>query len=232
MLSNGDFEHLDPGEAYYALDYAVVYATNRPLFSYPPNSRDDGAAGPGHGDPDDVQRRDHRRRQDGHDAHPSGVHFSPPVNRAVTSKDVAFAMERGANPNVGNAYWPAYFGASSPAPIVGSTNPKYKGGPLPGHPDAEQFDDRVPPDEAGRADADRRAQPAAVGAAAGVVRGAAGQARPDDLRHDVPGRRPGRTWSRPTRRARSRASATSPARPTRWCATRTGIRRRTTGPPT
>ncbi|MGH3263469.1 MAG: hypothetical protein ACRDNS_15915, partial [Trebonia sp.] len=37
-LSNGDFEHLDPGEADYALDYLIVQATDRPLFSYPPNS--------------------------------------------------------------------------------------------------------------------------------------------------------------------------------------------------
>ena len=50
----------------------------------------------------------------------------------VTSKDVAFAMERGANPNVGNAYWPAYFGSQAPAPLVGSTAKSYKGGPLPG----------------------------------------------------------------------------------------------------
>ncbi len=60
------------------------------------------------------------------------MHFSPPVNREVTAQDVAFALERGANPNVGNAYWPAYFGAASPAPIVGSTSAKYKGGPMPG----------------------------------------------------------------------------------------------------
>ncbi len=50
----------------------------------------------------------------------------------MTAQDVAFALERGANPNVGNAYWPAYFGAGSPAPVVGSTAKSYKGGPLPG----------------------------------------------------------------------------------------------------
>jgi peptide/nickel transport system substrate-binding protein len=132
VLSNGDFEHLDPGEAYYALDYAVVYATNRTLFSYPPNSettlRPDLATA--------IPTTSNGGITDGGKTITvhirSGVRFSPPVNRAVTSKDVAFALERGANPNVGNAYWPAYFGGSSPAPIVGSTNPKYKGGPLPG----------------------------------------------------------------------------------------------------
>ncbi|HWE10518.1 MAG TPA: ABC transporter substrate-binding protein, partial [Solirubrobacteraceae bacterium] len=132
VLSNGDFEHLDPGQAYYALDYAVVQATDRPLFAYPPNSamtlRPDLATAiptvanggiTNGGKTITIHIR-------------SGVHYSPPVNREVTAQDVAFALERGGNPNVGNAYWPAYFGAGSPAPIVGSTNPKYKGGPLPG----------------------------------------------------------------------------------------------------
>src|SRR6201996_2449081 len=94
VLSNGDFEHLDPGEAYYALDYAVVYATNRTLFSYPPNSattlRPDLATAipttTNGGIPDGGKTITIHIR--------SGVRFSPPVNRAVTSKDVAFALER------------------------------------------------------------------------------------------------------------------------------------------
>jgi peptide/nickel transport system substrate-binding protein len=40
-----------------------------------------------------------------------GVNFSPPVNREVTSEDVAYAIERGANPNVANPYFPTYFKA-------------------------------------------------------------------------------------------------------------------------
>jgi peptide/nickel transport system substrate-binding protein len=132
VVSNGDFEHLDSGSAYYALDYSIIQATDRPLFSFPPNStnvlRPDLATV--------IPTTANGGITDGGKTvtihiH-TGIHYSPPVNRAVTSKDVAFALERGANPNVGNAYWPAYFGAGSPAPIVGSTNPKYKGGPLPG----------------------------------------------------------------------------------------------------
>ena len=38
-----------------------------------------------------------------------GIHFSPPVNREVTSEDVAYAIERGANPNVANPYIQTYF---------------------------------------------------------------------------------------------------------------------------
>jgi peptide/nickel transport system substrate-binding protein len=132
VLSNGDFEHLDPGEAYYSLDSALMQMTNRTLFTFPPNSatvlRPDLAtavpttANGGITDGGKIVTVHIR----------SGVFFSPPVNREITSQDVAFALERGANPNVGNAYWPGYFGAQSPAPLLGSTNPNYKGGPLPG----------------------------------------------------------------------------------------------------
>ena len=131
-LSNGDFEHLDPGSAYYALDYQVVQATDRPLFSYPPNSastiRPDLATA--------IPTTANGGITDGGKTvtvHITpGIHYSPPVNREVTAQDVAFALERGANPNVGNAYWPAYFGSASPAPLEGSTASSYKGGPLKG----------------------------------------------------------------------------------------------------
>src|SRR5262249_36537355 len=38
VYSSEDFEHLAPGSAYFALDYQVIYATQRPLLPYPPNS--------------------------------------------------------------------------------------------------------------------------------------------------------------------------------------------------
>ena len=40
----------------------------------------------------------------------SGVKFSPPVNREVTSKDVKYAIERGFFNTVNNGYAGAYFG--------------------------------------------------------------------------------------------------------------------------
>jgi peptide/nickel transport system substrate-binding protein len=132
VLSNGDFEHLDSGSSYYALDYQITQATQRPLFSYPPNSattvRADLAT--------TIPTTSNGGITDGGKTvtvhiH-TGVHYSPPVNREVTAQDVAFALERGANPNVGNGYWPAYLGAGAPAPLVGSTSPSYKGGPLKG----------------------------------------------------------------------------------------------------
>ena len=54
-----------------------------------------------------------------------GIHFSPPVNREVTSSDVAYAIERGANPKVANAYFIPYFGD-----IVGAKSAN--GGPISG----------------------------------------------------------------------------------------------------
>ncbi len=53
------------------------------------------------------------------------IYFSPPVNREVNSGDVAYAIERGANPNVANPYFTPYFGD-----IVGAE--KANGGPIAG----------------------------------------------------------------------------------------------------
>jgi peptide/nickel transport system substrate-binding protein len=103
VLQETGFEHLDPGIAYYDLDYEVVYATQRPLYSCKPNSTQpspDLASGPpiigDHGKRVTVRIK-------------RGIRFSPPVNREVTSADVAYAIERGANPNVANPYIVSYF---------------------------------------------------------------------------------------------------------------------------
>jgi peptide/nickel transport system substrate-binding protein len=127
-----DFEHLDPGEAYFTLDYIIMSATQRPLFTYPPNGStqvvpDLATAIPtvANGGITDGGKTVTVHIQ-------PGVRFSPPVNREVTSSDVAYAIERAANPDVGSAYFVGYFGAGSPTPLVGADNPKYAGGPIPG----------------------------------------------------------------------------------------------------
>jgi len=38
VLSSGDVDHIDPGEAYYAFTYQITYVTQRPLLAYKPNS--------------------------------------------------------------------------------------------------------------------------------------------------------------------------------------------------
>jgi len=97
VLDHTDFEHIDPGQAYYNIDYEVIYATQRPLFSYKPSTfsspSPDMASEPAQISPDGKTITVHIRK---------GVHFSPPVNREVTSADVAYAIERGANGNVAN----------------------------------------------------------------------------------------------------------------------------------
>jgi peptide/nickel transport system substrate-binding protein len=104
VVNHEDFEHIDPGQSYFAIDYEAVYATNRPLYSYKPNSFKapvpDMAEGPPQVSSDAKTITIHIRH---------GVHFGPPVNREVTSADVAYALDRGANPNVANPYFEAYF---------------------------------------------------------------------------------------------------------------------------
>jgi peptide/nickel transport system substrate-binding protein len=125
VYTQEDFQHLDPGEAYFVLDYAVMYSTQRPLFVYPPNSTSQLA-------PDLASAVPTVANGGITDAGKTvtihiepNVRFSPPLNRVVTSADVAYAIERGANPNVGNGYFGPYFGD-----IVGASTAK--GGPIAG----------------------------------------------------------------------------------------------------
>ncbi len=120
VLNHEDFEHLDPGQAYSSVDYEAVYATQRPLYSYKPNNYGAPVPDMASGQPEISANRKqvtvHIR---------TGVHFSPPVNREVTSADVAYAIERGANPNVANPYFSTYFGS-----LAGAKNAS--GGAIPG----------------------------------------------------------------------------------------------------
>jgi peptide/nickel transport system substrate-binding protein len=124
VLNHADFEHLDPGQAYGSVDYQAVYATQRPLYSYKPDTfsspSPDLASGPPQISADrkmvTVQIR-------------SGVHFSPPVNREVTSADVAYAIDRALNANVANPYFKTYYSS-----LVGASEAEKKadGGPIAG----------------------------------------------------------------------------------------------------
>ncbi len=120
VLNHEDFESIDPGIAYFSIDYEAMYATQRPLYSYRPNTfaapSPDMASGPAEISSDAKTITVHIRH---------GVHFSPPVNREVTSADVAYGIERGANPSVANPYFESYFSS-----LEGFS--KAKGGPFPG----------------------------------------------------------------------------------------------------
>jgi peptide/nickel transport system substrate-binding protein len=121
VLSSEGFEHLDPGSSYFQLDYEVVYAVHRPLYSFKPESSQEAvpdlAAGPAQISPDEKTVTIKI---------PPNIRYSPgTVNRAVTSADVKYAIERGFNPVVANGYVPSYF-----SQIVGAD--KAKGGPIAG----------------------------------------------------------------------------------------------------
>lgn len=104
VLSNEGFEHLDPGSSYFQLDYEVVYATQRPLYSFKPEvpqrTEPDLAAAPATISKDQKTITVKIR---------PGVKYSPPVSREVTSADVKYAMERAFTPAVANGYAASYF---------------------------------------------------------------------------------------------------------------------------
>src|SRR4051794_15906196 len=114
VLASGDFQTLDPGLAYYSLDYMVAYATQRPLYSFRPNATvtpsPDLAAGQPH-ESGDGRTITVRLR--------SGVRFGPPVNRAVTSADVKYAIERAFTVAVPNLYVGTHFTVLEGAPAPG-----------------------------------------------------------------------------------------------------------------
>jgi peptide/nickel transport system substrate-binding protein len=104
VLWSGDVDHIDCGQAYYQMSYFICYSTQRPLYSYKP---DDGAT-----IVPDLASAAPEVSADGKTVTVkirSGVKFSPPVNREVTSKDVKYAIERGFYSTVANGYAGAYW---------------------------------------------------------------------------------------------------------------------------
>src|SRR5215213_984333 len=82
FLASADVDYLDPGQTYYTFGYAVAYATQRPLYSFKPDDAETPVPDLAAGDPEispDNKKITVKIR--------SGVKFSPPVNREVTSKD-------------------------------------------------------------------------------------------------------------------------------------------------
>lgn len=119
-VQSEDFEHLDPGQAYFQLDYQITDATQRSLYSYKPNTFSEATPDMAEGPPtisDGNKLITIKIRK--------GVHFSPPVNREVTAADVAYAIDRVANPNVANPYYLGYLES-----VEGLKDSK--GGPIPG----------------------------------------------------------------------------------------------------
>jgi peptide/nickel transport system substrate-binding protein len=101
-LNEGDIDYMDPGAAYYQVTYSVTLATQRTLMGWPPNATqpapDLAAEQPAVTDGGRTITFKIR----------PGVHYSPPVNRAVKSEDVKYAIERSLLPGIPNGYTPAY----------------------------------------------------------------------------------------------------------------------------
>jgi peptide/nickel transport system substrate-binding protein len=125
VISAEAWQHLDPGASYFQIDYLAVYATQTPLYTFTPTSDTPVpllASGPPQISADAKTVTVKIK---------SGWKFSPPVNRAITSKDVAWAFERMFNANVQNAYASGYYPiAGAPAtppsadkPISGISTP-------------------------------------------------------------------------------------------------------------
>jgi peptide/nickel transport system substrate-binding protein len=106
MVSSGDVDNkLDPGYSYYQFDFILDNDLHRTLLRYKPNDTDKPSP--------DLAASEPQVSSDGKTITVkirTGVKFSPPVNRAVTSKDVKYAMERDFLPAVGNGYAGAYWG--------------------------------------------------------------------------------------------------------------------------
>jgi len=105
VLAEGDIDYMDPGAAYYQFTYMMDEATQRGLMGWQPQDTQptpDLADGPPEVSSDNKTVTFHLR---------SGVKFSPPVNREVTSKDVKYAIERSIMPGVANGYTATYLGA-------------------------------------------------------------------------------------------------------------------------
>ena len=119
ILSAGDVDHIDAGQAYYAFSYEITRPTQRSLLNDKPGTvqlQPDLAAAMPQVSKDGKTVTVELRQ---------GVRFSPPVDRAVTSADVKYAIERGFATSVANGYAAAYFGVprrrrSSRSPSPGS----------------------------------------------------------------------------------------------------------------
>jgi peptide/nickel transport system substrate-binding protein len=108
-LMSTDVDYLDPGHTYYTQGFQFAYVIGRPLYSFKPSDAQKPVPDLAADEPvisADKKTVTIKIR--------TGVKFGPPVNRAVTSKDVKYAIERFFSANVGGQY-PGYF-----QPIVGA----------------------------------------------------------------------------------------------------------------
>jgi peptide/nickel transport system substrate-binding protein len=118
MLAASDVDFVDPGHTYYTFGEMVTLATNRPLYSFKPEDANKPVP--------DLAASDAQISTDKKTVTIKirpGVKYAPPVNRAVTSADVKYAIERFFSVNVGGQY-PGYFAVIQGAPSKPTTGVK------------------------------------------------------------------------------------------------------------
>ena len=121
-LWSDDVDFIDPGQTYYQMGFQVAKASQRSLYGYKP---DDAV----HAVPD-LAESDPQISGNGCTVTVKirqGVKFSPPVNRAATSQDVKYAIERGFFNTVNNGYAGAYFGDLKGAEVGADPGTKIPG---------------------------------------------------------------------------------------------------------
>src|SRR3954466_13711858 len=109
QLGSSDVDYVDPGHTYFTTGYELAYAIGRPLYGFKPDS-DDPVPDVAADKPqisDDLKTITVKIKP--------GVKFGPPVNRAVTSKDIKYAFDRFFSVNVGGQYG-TYFSSIQGAP--------------------------------------------------------------------------------------------------------------------
>jgi peptide/nickel transport system substrate-binding protein len=106
VMYAADVDKIDPGQTYYQYGMNVAYATQRPLYSYKPDDASNLEP--------DLAESAPEISEDGMTVTVkirTGVKFSPPVDREVTSADVKYGLERGFKPEVAGPYVGAYMGS-------------------------------------------------------------------------------------------------------------------------
>src|ERR1700754_3604327 len=121
-LWTDDVDNIDCGISYYQMGFQVCAATQKSLYNYKPDDAVNAVP--------DLAESDPQISEDGKTVTvkiKSGVKFSPPVNREVTSKDVKYATERGSFNSMNNGYAGAYFGDLEGAKVGAKPGTKIPG---------------------------------------------------------------------------------------------------------
>jgi peptide/nickel transport system substrate-binding protein len=124
FLSTESFQHLDPGTAYFQLDFMVTSAVGRPLYYYKPDNSTTAIPDMAEGAPQVSSDGKTVTVKLKHGIKYGTNGQTPITGKEVTAADVKYAIERGYNPHVVNGYLGSYF------PLVGAD--KAKGGPISG----------------------------------------------------------------------------------------------------